>query len=161
MERVPPERKRRGKEEAKKRQAREEGFTYYRPSRSIFSIRSVDYSRKFREEKRGGWRETEPNGNENENENVDERRDLRNAGGERRMDEEGTWKTASEGRCSHEKRAPWDVLSFVPCSSPSIPILGPYKRRFIRSRAMNHREAMLETLVEDTGTRLRKAQAGG
>lgn len=104
-------------------------------TRSIFSIRSVDYSRKFREEKRGGWRETEPNQNENENENVDERRDLRNAGGERRMDEEGTWKTASEGRCSHEKRAPWDVLSFVPCSSPSIPILGPYKRdSFVHER---------------------------
>lgn len=37
----------------------------------------------------------------------------------------------------------------------------PVQARFIRSRAMNHREAMLETLVEDTGTRLRKAQAGG
>lgn len=92
MERVPPERKRRGKEEAKKRQAREEGFTYYRPSRSIFSIRSVDYSRKFRKEKRGGWRETEPNGNENENENVDERRDLRNAGGK------GGWTKKGRGK---------------------------------------------------------------
>lgn len=64
----------------------------------------------------------EPNENENENENVDERRDLRNVGGgERRMDEEGRRGTASDGRCSHEKRAPWDVLSFVPCSSPSKP----------------------------------------
>lgn len=131
MERVPPERKRRGKEEAKKRQAREEGFTtapldrYFRFARLI-TLESFERRREA---------DGEPNGNENENENVDERRDLRNAGGERRMDEEGTWKTASEGRCSHEKRAPWDVLSFVPCSSPSIPILGPYKRdSFVHER---------------------------
>ena len=64
-----------------------------------------------------------------------------------------------------QSRAPWEcaivravfLLAFDTYTRPAL-------ARFVRSskRAMNHRETMrLETLVEDTGTRLRKAQADG
>lgn len=56
MERVPPERKRRGRKKRRSDKREKRVSLLQRPSRSTFSIRSVDYSRKFREEKRGGWR---------------------------------------------------------------------------------------------------------